>query len=65
MKVKIDKELCTGNGRCAHYAPGVYELDDNGYNVRRGDEYDVVKGKEDEAREGAESCPEFAIKVIE
>ena len=28
MKMKIDEELCTGHGRCAHYAPKVFRLDE-------------------------------------
>lgn len=65
MKVKIDRELCTGNGRCWHYAPKVYDLDDNGYNKRRGEEYKVPAGEEESAEMGAASCPEQAIKIIE
>lgn len=65
MKVKIDKELCTGNGRCWHYAPAVYDLDDNGYNKRLGEEYEVPEGEEEGAEMGAASCPEQAIKIIE
>ena len=30
MKMKIDEELCTGHGRCAHFAPNVFRLDDDG-----------------------------------
>ena len=65
MIVKIDRDLCTGNGRCWHYAPDVYDLDDNGYNKRRGEQYNVPAGAEDDAQIGAASCPEQAITIIE
>ncbi|MDH3060927.1 ferredoxin, partial [Gordonia alkanivorans] len=31
MKIVVDRDTCQGHGRCAVYAPEVYELDDEGY----------------------------------
>lgn len=65
MRVKIDGEHCTGHGRCAKYAPNVFKLDDDGYNVDRGSVIDVPAGEEENARRGIKSCPEQAIVLVE
>lgn len=65
MKVKIHEHLCSGHGRCWHYAGDFYELDDNGYNAKRGQTVEVPKGKEASAIAGARGCPELAIEIIE
>ena len=65
MRVRIDGENCTGHGRCAKYAPNVYRLDDDGYNIDRGSEIEVPVGEEDKAKLGARACPERAITIVE
>ncbi len=65
MRVKIDGEHCTGHGRCAKYAPNVFKLDDDGYNVDRGGVIEVPAGEEENARRGVKSCPEQAITLVE
>jgi ferredoxin len=65
MKVSIDGELCSGHGRCYVLADEVYDLDDDGYNAHRGSVVPVPEGHEDDARLGAENCPEQAIKLLE
>ena len=65
MRVKIDGEHCTGHGRCAKYAPNVFKLDDDGYNVDRGSVIEVLAGEEENARRGMKSCPEQAITLVE
>ena len=65
MKMKIDDDLCTGHGRCAHYAPNVFRLDDDGYNADRGSTIEVPAGEEENARLGMKSCPERAIVEVE
>jgi ferredoxin len=65
MKMKIDEEMCTGHGRCAHYAPKVFRLDDDGYNADRGGTVDVPAGEEKNAALGMKSCPERAITIVE
>jgi len=65
MKVRIDKELCSGHGRCSAYAKDVYELDDNGYSLRRGETFTVPVELEEQALIGADNCPEGAITIIE
>lgn len=65
MRAKIDGEICSGHGRCAKYAPNVYELDSDGYNAQRGSTIDVPAGEEANAQRGARSCPERAIAIEE
>ena len=63
MKVHIDRELCQGHGRCYALAPEVYDCDDDGYGIERFT--DVPKQLEDNARRGANNCPEDAITIEE
>jgi ferredoxin len=64
VKVVVDHGKCTGHARCAALAPDVYQLDDEGYNALQG-EVEVPAGLEDQARDGAEGCPERAITIID
>ena len=63
MKVIVDHVRCNGHGMCLLRAPQVYELDDEGYN--RMAPFEVPPGLESEARLGARSCPELAIRIEE
>jgi len=65
MKLKINEELCAGQGCCAGAAPNVFQLDDAGFNVARGQEIDVAAGAEEDARRGMLSCPETAIEIVD
>ena len=65
MKMRIDEELCTGHGRCAHYAPKVFRLDEDGYNADRGSTIAVPEGEEKLALMGMKSCPERAITQVD
>jgi ferredoxin len=63
MKVKVDKELCTGDSICVDLCPEVFEMnDDDQAEVL----VDVVPEEyEDAVREAAESCPEGCIYIEE
>ena len=61
MKVTIDTAKCAGHARCNAVAPDVYALDDDGYALPYDGE--VPPELEDQARKGAEACPERAITV--
>lgn len=63
MKIKIDKEHCVGNARCAAISEVLYELDEDGYIAVT--EVEVPPGMEDLARRGARACPERIIEIIE
>lgn len=65
MKMMVDEELCTGHGRCAHFAPNVFRLDDDGYNADRGGTVEIPMGEEKTATMGMKSCPERAISIVE
>jgi ferredoxin len=59
MKVKVDRELCSGVSNCVAIAPTVFKLDDQSKAVV------LDPGSVDEKTllEAAESCPEKAIIV--
>lgn len=59
MIIRVDTHFCSGHARCAALAPDVYRLDDDGFNISDGDV--VQPGMENDARRGADSCPERAI----
>jgi ferredoxin len=63
MKIQIDKARCVGHARCAAVAPGIYQLDDDGYIAV--EEIEVPPGQEAIARRGARACPERIITVVE
>lgn len=65
MKVSIDAERCSGQGRCFSMAPEVYTADDEGYVTARGETFEVLPEHERAARTGALNCPEQAITVVE
>ena len=62
LKVVIDKPACCGYGLCAEICPQVYKLDKHGM-VYVDDEI-VPAGLEAEAQEGADSCPQAALKLV-
>jgi len=61
MKVTVDPDLCVGHGRCYALAPDVFAPDDFGHCEI------IVESPEgalvDQARIGAENCPERAISI--
>jgi len=63
MKVRVDPDLCVGHGRCYALAPDVFGADDFGHCEI------LVAAPEgalaEQARAGAENCPERAIFVEE
>ena len=61
VKVRVDAELCVGHGRCYVLAPEVFTTDDYGHCVVVADTVDGALA--DQARAGADNCPERAIVV--
>ena len=55
----MDRELCTGHGRCWTLAPEVFEADDDGYCATT--TVEVPPELEAVALRGVRSCPERAI----
>jgi ferredoxin len=65
VKIRVEREGCTGHGRCNAVAPELYELDEEGYNVGRHDGIiEVPPGLEDAALRGLRACPERIITVV-
>ena len=57
MKVKVDRELCTGVGNCVALAPRVFKLDEKNKAVAA----EASSVDEETLWSAAESCPENAI----
>jgi ferredoxin len=53
----VDRDACMGSGNCAYWAPGLFELDEEGIAVVCGD----PDGREEEIRLAAQNCPTRAI----
>jgi ferredoxin len=64
VKVSVDKELCIGHGRCYDVAPELFEDDEEGYAVVRGDG-SVPPDQADTARLAVRLCPERAVTLTE
>jgi ferredoxin len=60
MKVKVDRDLCTGCELCIDTCPDVFEMDDD---LAKEKMSKVPADLEDCAKEAAEGCPVEAILV--
>jgi ferredoxin len=65
VRIAVSQELCSGQGRCYSVAPEVYTADDDGFSAQAGTEFEVPPGLEEQARLGAETCPEGAITILD
>jgi ferredoxin len=63
MKIRVDRDQCSGHALCAATAPDLCTLDDDGYSNLG--EVQVPAGMEDVARRGMAACPERAITLEE
>lgn len=62
MKVVVDRQRCTGHGRCYATAPDVFEPDERGHGVAV---VEVVPPEHtDQARNAQANCPEGAITLV-
>ena len=61
VKVRVDTDLCVGHGRCYVLAPDVFAADDFGHCELLVS--DVEGALADQARVGADNCPERAISI--
>ena len=59
MRIEVDRERCTGHGRCWTLAPETFDADDDGYCATTSLEVPVEL--EAQALRGVKSCPERAI----
>ena len=58
--IEIDREVCMGSGNCSFWAPGVFDLDDDGIAIVT----DVEGEPEDKIILAAQGCPTQAIRVF-
>ena len=65
MRIAVDAQLCSGQGRCYTVSPELFTSDDEGFVEQRGTEFEVPPGLEDQARLAVASCPEGAISLTE
>ena len=63
MKVRIDKDLCSGTGLCQGTCPEVFEIDNDG--LAKVLTEDVPDQYEDACREAADGCPTGAVIIEE
>jgi ferredoxin len=64
VRVSIDAERCQGHGRCFSLAPDLFEFDELGSGVVRGDGT-LNDGTLHLARLAQANCPEHAISIEE
>jgi ferredoxin len=65
VRIAVSQELCSGQGRCYAVAGEVYQADDEGFCAQSGTQFDVPPGLEEQARLGADTCPEGAITIVD
>ena len=64
MKVRIDADICQGQGRCFTIAPEIFGFDDLGNGVVLNDE-ELDDESLERARLAQANCPEHAIFIEE
>jgi ferredoxin len=59
LAIEINRDVCMGSGNCSFWAPGVFDLDDDGVAVVT----DPAGETEDKIILAAQGCPTQAITV--
>lgn len=59
IEISIDRDVCMGSGNCSFWAPGVFDLDDDGVAVV----VDPSAAGEDKLVLAAQGCPTRAITL--
>ncbi|MFN8036713.1 MAG: ferredoxin [Acidimicrobiia bacterium] len=59
LEIVIDREKCMGSGNCIFWAPGVFDLDDDGVSIV----VDNEAAPEEKVILAAQGCPTQAISV--
>jgi ferredoxin len=60
LEISIDRDVCMGSGNCSFWAPGVFDLDDDGIAVV----LDPNGAPEEKVVLAAQGCPTQAIRVL-
>jgi ferredoxin len=61
LEIKIDRESCMGSGNCSFWAPGVFDLDDDGIAIV----LDATAADDEKIVLAAQGCPTQAITVFD
>ena len=61
LEIVIDRDVCMGSGNCSFWAPGVFELDDDGI----AQVVDAAAQPTDKVILAAQGCPTQAIAVVQ
>jgi ferredoxin len=59
LKIEIDRQACMGSGNCSFWAPGVFDLDDDGVAIV----IDPTAAPEDKISLAGQGCPTQAISI--
>ena len=59
LEIEINREQCMGSGNCSFWAPGVFDLDDEGIAVV----LDPTAQPEDKIVPAGQGCPTQAITI--
>jgi len=61
LRIEIDRDRCSGHGRCYSLEPDLFAPDDEGFTVVLADRLSTAE--EAAARSAADNCPERAISL--
>ena len=64
VKIIVDRQLCTGHGRCYTLSADLFEADEEGYTVLRHDGA-IPPSLADQAEKAVIACPEGAIRLVD
>ncbi|MGY4785939.1 ferredoxin [Rhodococcus opacus] len=62
MRVRVNPERCHGHGVCCGNAPDIFDIGSDGQAFVVDER--VPSGREEDARMGAQNCPEQAIDIL-
>ena len=60
LTIEINREVCMGSGNCSFWAPGVFDLDEEGIAIV----VDPAAQTEDKVILAAQGCPTQAITIM-
>lgn len=63
MRIRLDRTVCDGFGKCAEHAPGYFSLDDWGYASLTGNG-EVTPGDEPAVTRAIFDCPVHAVTIL-
>ena len=61
LDIRIDRDACMGSGNCAFWAPGVFDLDEEGIAIV----VDATAMTDDKIVLAAQGCPTQAIAIFD